>query len=463
MKYFVIILLSFTLNVIAANAQPGTLDESFGDQGKVINKAFYGNCYTIALQQDGKIVTGGYYYNESLKKTAAIIARFNSDGSLDNGFGENGEVLIYESEGENAVGPTSIAIQADGKIVICTRFMDVAEGDVGLIRLNTDGGIDNSFDKDGIAIKSVGKNDLIGEMMLQPDGKILVTGMKGVKESGISPVYALRYLTNGKPDESFGENGLVVLPSTISVRTISALELQIDGKILLAGYDFSRNYTIIRLLADGDLDNLFSEDGIANLIIEKTDQFSSDLEDIALQSNGKILACGSAGSSGDQMTLARFNSDGSVDSTFGEKTGYSILPMPSGLSKAYNVYSNNDESIILTGYYNTGLNTEDFGVVKYNNKGIIDSSFGVNGIGTTSFDFDTYDIGRSSIIQPDGKIVISSSVDIADGNDEQNIALVRFNNEVILPITYNKFTATQTKEYVANHHRIKQQIFCCRA
>ncbi|HRI19718.1 MAG TPA: T9SS type A sorting domain-containing protein [Panacibacter sp.] len=196
----------------------------------------------------------------------------------------------------------------------------------------------------------------------------------------------------------------------------------------MCGFNFSKTFVVIRLLPDGRLDSTFNENGVADLILEQADRFSADLEDIAVQSDGKILAAGSAGSSSDHMIIARFKSDGSIDSAFGEKTGYSILPMASGLSKAYNVYSTNNNSITLTGYYNTGVSTQDFGVVKYNIDGIIDSSFGVNGIATTSFDdLDTYYIGYSSALQPDGKIILGSAVDLTGRGDEENIALVRFN------------------------------------
>ncbi|HRI19717.1 MAG TPA: delta-60 repeat domain-containing protein [Panacibacter sp.] len=235
MKNFICLISCLHYFCITINAQPGTLDKSFGDGGKAINEAFTGNCYTIALQPDGKIVTGGYYYNELLKKSASIIARFNNDGSVDNFFGESGKVLVYESDGARASGVISLAIQADGKIMVCNLFFNQrSEGDIGLIRLNTNGSIDSSFDEDGIVIKSIGKDDIAGEMMLQPDGKILVTGKKGVKESEISPVYVIRYLSNGKPDDNFGEKSLVVLPENMYIHEITAIDLQPDGKILCA-------------------------------------------------------------------------------------------------------------------------------------------------------------------------------------------------------------------------------------
>ncbi|HRI21775.1 MAG TPA: hypothetical protein PLA68_12515, partial [Panacibacter sp.] len=373
-----------SLNTIL-KSQPGSLDESFGAGGKVINEAFTGYCNAIAEQADGKIITGGILDAFKEDSTGIIIVRFNADGSLDENFGETGRVIAYKAEGGRAANVYAIAVQANCKIIICATFIkrpdDIDDVDVGLIRLNTDGTFDNSFGGNGVAIISIGKNDRVGDMALQPDGKIIVTGTKGADENEAQPIYIIRFLTNGELDESFGENGIALAPEIIDLRYVNPIVLQTDGKILVGGESFDSSYILVRFLPDGHIDSTFDEDrdGVASIKFEEIDLRYADLYDITVQPDGKILAAGTGGYDLSRIAIARFNSDGSVDSAFGDKPGYSILAMDSGFARASDVYTTDNNSILLTGSYITGVNS-NMAVVKYKDDGTLDSSFGENGL-----------------------------------------------------------------------------------
>ena len=438
-------------------AQPGTLDKSFGADGKIYYSNLHGNCNAIAIQEDGKIVTGGMY--DSTGGPGFLIARFNSDGSIDKTFGNNGKVITIKGK-RRAENVIALAIQPDNKILACGRFINSsAEGDVSVVRYNTDGSIDESFGEKGFIIADVGKDDLVGDMALQADGKIVVTGKKGVKESEISPAFVLRYLSDGTVDNSFGNNGLVITDFS-TLTTISAITLQTDGKILIGGtYGAGvRQFLVIRYNNDGSLDKNFGTEGQAKLQVEQGDMYSLGLNDLTVQPDGKILGAGTAGPLNYHVALVRFTSEGTTDVSFGQKNGYTVLPMDEGYSVARTISATADNKIILTALYYTGSNT-GLSAIKYSENGNLDSSFGDNGIAVTGFDSSdmTANIGAGAI-QKDGKIIVGGALWPPNDDDFTRIALVRFNNDIILPITYNNFTATQTKQYITLNWKTTAEV-----
>ncbi|HRI21147.1 MAG TPA: hypothetical protein PLA68_09330 [Panacibacter sp.] len=167
---------------LVLNAQSGTLDQSFGDSGKMYYDSTKGDCSSVVVQQDGKIITGGQYGEYDLLKYGYIIARFNSDGSIDAGFGHNGQVLLTSVELGNIASHFNVLkLQPDGKILGCGYLNASENTDICVFRLNTNGTLDSSFSDNGVAIFDIGIGDVPGDMALQNDGKIVVTGKKGCK------------------------------------------------------------------------------------------------------------------------------------------------------------------------------------------------------------------------------------------------------------------------------------------
>ncbi len=236
----------------------GTLDTSF-NPGTGANE----NIWSIQVQPDGKIVIGGAFteYNGTLLNK---IARLNADGTLDTSF--------TPGTGANA-GVTSDALQSDGKIVISGNFTQYNGTSRNKIaRLNTDGTLDTSFNP------GTGANQNVYSVAVQPDGKILIGG-RFTEFSGTSRIRIARLNTDGTLDTSFN-------PSAGANQNVYSVAVQPDGKILISGnfteYDGTSRIRIARLNADGTLDTSFNPGTGAG----------SDIEWIALQSDGKILIGG---------------------------------------------------------------------------------------------------------------------------------------------------------------------------
>ncbi len=435
-------------------AQPGTLDKTFSNNGKLFESSFTGNCTAVAIQKDGKIVTGGIYDANKEENIAFIFARFNTDGSLDETFGDNGKTIIERVENILIYDQMrALSIQEDGKIIGCGRVVGNNSdrySDIAVIRLNADGKPDNSFSDNGLLVLNIGNEDRVTDMALQPDGKLLLTGFIEQTDGQSQGGFLTRILPDGSYDNSFGENGVIFLRN-LSISNISAITLQADNKILICGEYFGKSLFVMRFLPNGSFDNTFDEekDGITGIIFADDEFPNANLYDIAVQPDGKILVAGSAGiNSFYEMALARFKSDGSVDSAFGDKMGYTVVPIEdNGVAKAYHVEVVG-EKIILTGLYATTDPNSYFGAVRYNMDGTLDPAFGENGIAVTGFlNLGILYVGYGAI-QADGKIVIGGAGYQEGEYNFTNIALVRFNNDIVLPIIYSKFTATQTKEYI---------------
>jgi len=180
-----------------------------------------------------------------------------------------------------------------------------------LIRYNADGSLDGSFDQDGIATMSFGY-DIVNSLVIQSDGKIIAAGQSTVDDLGYYTLF--RYNTDGSLDDSFGSNGMVLTPGTGTFLVGSSVRLQDDGKIVLGGstYDLGFfDFALLRYNSDGSVDSTFDEDGMTS-----TD-FAGEGDDglaVAIQSDGKIVLAGYGSDSSDyDFAVARYNSNSLAD------------------------------------------------------------------------------------------------------------------------------------------------------
>lgn len=207
----------------------GSLDTSFDGDGIVSTSFYPGNndfAYTIAIQTDGKIVAAGqtvYAFGGG----RGALARYNTDGSLDASFDGDGKLETLSFSPINGV-----ALQTDGKIVAVGSSSNGANMDLALVRLNTNGSFDPSFDGDGTVLTSFLNNDYGNDVTIQADGKIVAAG-RGVANNGSNEKAVLaRHNTDGSLDTSFEGDGKVI---TDFNATAYAVEVQTDGKIVMAG------------------------------------------------------------------------------------------------------------------------------------------------------------------------------------------------------------------------------------
>ncbi|WP_280192868.1 delta-60 repeat domain-containing protein [Delftia sp. PS-11] len=248
----------------------------------------------------------------------------------------------------------SVICQPDGKIVLVGTSSNGSNNDFSLIRLNPDGSLDRFFgiDKTGKLMVPVGSGDDFGSSIaLQSDGKIVVAGVSG-NASGLTDFSLIRLHTDGSLDTSFGPGGkgTLLVPVSNGYNIGGGVVLQPDGKIVVAGSSYNGNdkdFSLIRLDPDGSLDKSFGDQGTGKQMISvgsKIDEAYS----VILQPDGKIVVAGSSGdSSVRDISLIRLNPDGLLDTSFGSLgTGTLRIPVGSGYDLGRSVILQSDGKIL---------------------------------------------------------------------------------------------------------------------
>jgi uncharacterized delta-60 repeat protein len=380
-------------------AADGELDTSFDTDG--IQTTSIGSvqdiAYSVVMQSDGKIVAAGYSHNGTNNDFAVV--RYNTDGSLDTTFGTAGKVRTAIGSGTDVAN--YVVMQSDGKIVAAGYSHNGSNVDFAVVRYNTDGSLDTTFSSDGIVTTAVGSlNDTGRSVVVQSDGKIIVVGSsENVTDSDFAVV---RYNTDGSLDTTFSSDGKVTTAIGSSNDNANSVVLQSDGKIVVAGVSFGsfEVFAVVRYTSTGSEDATFSGDGkVTTAIGSSQDQARS----VVLQSDGKIVAAGfSDNGSNYDFAVVRYNTDGSLDTTFSDD-GKLITAVGLGTDLANSVVLQSDGKIVAAGYsYN--VSSEDFAVVRYNTDGSLDTTFSGDGIVTTAVGAGS-DFGYSVAMQSDGKIV----------------------------------------------------------
>jgi len=436
-------------------ATPGDLDPAFGTGGLVTTQFGSGDSYgfAVALQADGKIVVAGRAYNGSDYDLA--LARYNSDGSLDTSFSGDGEVTTDFGSGDD--WGHAVAIQpADGKIVVAgTASYNGSNADFALARYNGDGSLDTSFSGDGKVTTDFGSGiDCIYAVEIQPaDGKIVVVGDAS---NGSNFDFALaRYNSDGSLDTSFSGDGKVTTDFGMGDDSGMAVAIQpADSKIVVAGYAYkfsgfhgNFDFALARYNGDGSLDTSFSGDG--KVTTDFVNSVDEEGEAVVLQADGKIVVAGYSQDFSDSpfdndFTLARYNSDGSLDTSF-SGDGKVTTDFNGDNDSAYAVALQADGKIVVAGQANNVSDFAydiDFALALYNSDGSLDTSF--SGDGKVTTDFGDWDYGFAVALQPDdGKIIVAgySGSPYANNGD---FALARYEALEIMPTNTPTPTPTDT-------------------
>jgi uncharacterized delta-60 repeat protein len=394
----------------------GDLDPAFGAGGVVMTDFNTSTdlAYAVALQPDGKLVVAGTtYVDNDFSNEDFAIARYNVDGSLDSSFGTDGKVTT-DFPGLAAV-ISAVVVQPDGKIVVAGGAYPLFTfaGDFKVARYNPDGSLDTSFGIGGIVTTIFpGNGSYAFALALQSDGKIIAAGTDFVDfhpgDMSDTDFALARYNPDGSLDATFGNGGTITTDFLGAEDDVFSVLIQPDGKIVAVGaanspfdyYDFAA----ARYLSNGNLDTTFGTGGKV-----RTDFGNNDLDianAAALQPDGKIVAAGTTVFDfgvQQQFALARFNSGGTLDTTFGTG-GLVLIDFGSFAQSANAVLIQPDGKIITVGYPNTESNDSDFLLARCNPNGSLDPSFGVGGKVRTSFG--ELNAGATgAVLQPDHKIV----------------------------------------------------------
>ena len=353
----------------------GTLDAFNAAPSSTVN--------SLALQTDGKVVVGG--------ALTGGVTRYNPDGTTD--------ATFVIGTGFTGGSVNVVAIQSDGKILVGGSFTTLVSTTINrFARLNTDGSRDSTF-------QTLGFNATVSAIAVQSTGQIVVGGnftsyFNGTGASTSRSRFA-RLNSNGTLGSGYSFSGIR------QWGTVNALLPLPGGKLLITGIFQQVQGTasalgIARINADGSLDTTFAPGSGTN----------SNINAAALQPDGKIVIGGpfTTYSGSAAVGIARLNSDGTLDTTFNPGSGLTgvntISILPGG-------------KIFVAGTFTTVSGVAQNRVAVFNPTGSLDTSFTPgSGAGSTVF---------TSVVQPDGKIIIGGQFSTYNGAAAVRIARLNAN------------------------------------
>ncbi|SOD93050.1 T9SS type A sorting domain-containing protein [Spirosoma fluviale] len=402
----------------------GTLDTTFGTSGVLttdMGDQFNESARLITIQGDKFVLTGNT--NNGLG-----VVRYNSDGSLDTSFGNNGKVTT-RFDGVDFVSPESVALQGDKLLVAgyVYTFAQSSAYDVALVRYNANGSLDTSLSDDGKLISFFPyARTYFTSSVVQPDGKVVAAGYTFMNLPGsLSDVFVVvRYNTDGTLDRTFSDDGIQTTDfGPGSQSTANAVMLQ-GNKIVLAGYSYNSDnnnntdFAVARYNADGTPDNTFSDDGKQ---LTDLGPASNDFGQLVISQGDKIVVAGYSYNyeTGMSITLTRYNANGSLDNTFSsdgiQTTNFGDAGITTGA-----LALQGDKLLLAGTSYNLQTSTLGFLLARYNADGSLDTGFGDTGIVTTDFGPGSTVFAKFIWVQSDRILVAGYQ-----GNDTQ-VAMARY-------------------------------------
>ncbi|MBA4275751.1 T9SS type A sorting domain-containing protein [Flavobacterium sp.] len=419
----IILFLIFSNSIIYSQTD-GSLDTSFGTNGKVVTDL---SSSSTDFAQDGiqlpdnKILVTGY---TTLNGTDNLLLKYLPNGELDLSFGSSGISII--KFGSNKSQVRKIATQSDGKIIIAGRSgPSIAYATIA--RVNSDGTLDTTFGTNGITTKISGSESDIQSLHVLPDNKIIVVGYVLNNNADIQ---VIKLNADGSFDTNFGTNGVAVINfDSLSQRAFCSV---MNGdKILIGGVVNNPNESslLLQLNSNGSIDTTFGINGYsyAQFGANPYDYYDRFLSIKIFQN--KIYAIGSRAkdSFNYNINLARFTIDGLLDTSFSDD-GKLLIDTNSEKDFVQDLNILYDNSIFLAGGSSTSSSTYGF-LMKLNQDGSYKTNFGVNGV-ITNMNFS----GVQKVIVNETNIIA-----IGNTNSPSNVALAKYNNSNLLSIQENQF------------------------
>lgn len=408
-----ITLVWITVLAVTLHAGPGDLDTGFSSDGKVITDlGGTDSANDVAVQADGRIVVAGASAGNF------AVARYTSTGTLDSSFGGDG-IVITDLGGRDDLA-AAVLVQPDGRILVAGGFGDFISHSFAVVRYNVNGTLDTSFGGDGIVTLLFGSIAL--DLALQPDGRIVLVG------SQLGDVAIARLNANGSPDTTFGGgDGQLTADFQSEGDVARAVAIQPNGAIVIAGStthngnvfdDDLGDFLVARFDSAGNLDLGFGfhPDNGAPTTTIGDDGFDA-AGDLVIQPDGKIVVVGEAffttgssqipGATVRSMAMARYNANGSLDTSF-TGDGTRTIGSPT-IASASAVALLPDDSLVLAGLTGAGPSA-DFFLARVTSDGTLDSTFGGSGLIATDMR-GADDFARGIAIQPaDGRVIAAGSV-----------------------------------------------------
>jgi uncharacterized delta-60 repeat protein len=414
----------------------GTKDTTYDGDGIATVELSDGNSFddgdSMLLDSSGRAVGVGLR-TEQNGNSYIGWARLTTSGALDTTFGPTSKGFYYtQLIGGSRDEAAGVAVQADGKLV-AAGWTDVGSNnfDFGVARYNTDGTLDTSFSGDGLARGGNGTQvDTARAVAIQGDGKIVVVGDSyGTLAPSLT---IMRFTTAGVLDTTFDGDGVLAASYGTNATQASAVAFDATGRIVVAGTvsDAAGNWDVLvaRYSAAGVPDTSFDGDGRARLDIGQFDEIRS----MGIQPDGKIVIAGRTNTSSQSLFLvARYNTNGALDTTFGSPNGY----VTTRVSHAANPFAGDEvrgmallsEGKIVVG--GKALNADSlnaFALARYNANGSLDTSFDTDGKTFVNFGTNRQDEINGLAVQLDEKIMaFGTGYSLSTGVGD--MAVARFN------------------------------------
>lgn len=378
----------------------------------------------------------------------AVALAAAAPGKLDPGFGDGGIVVTATAPGAGGDFQNGLVVQPDGRIVVG------GESDLGAVagglqwrisRYTHKGELDASFGTGGTALTSLsnagGIDEIVWDVALQPDGKIVAAGDAMTAAGGFDVALA-RFNPDGSLDGSFGSGGKVTTAIGPGTGFDRAFEVHVlgSGKLLVAGFaDMGpgggrRNFMLARYTPDGALDATFGSGGIVITRVapgDNRDQVQTD--GLTIDADGRIVVVGAAnmggGAGGFEFAVARYRPDGTLDPSFdGDGIATTSLASGDGFDVAVSVAIDANGKILAAGVADQDGVVVDWALARFNESGSLDASFGAGGkvitnLGSTKTDDDLEEV----VIQPNGKILVGGSAAPTVVTVDSDFAVGRYN------------------------------------
>jgi len=422
-------LLALASTLVAASTAPlsattgatGDLDTTFDTDGwnTITGTDLWFEAASVVVQSSGKVVVAGARMNGF--QFDPLIARFNTDGSLDTTFGSDGTGIVVEPwpDGETILewvnrsgAAVDVALLSDDRIVVTSSPSGDNEKH-GIMLFTADGVLDTSFDGDGrLKIASGGPNWDVWTtaVTVTSDDRIMIAGTSP-DNSWDYRMKVYRLNTDGSLDTSFNNDGMRNVSFPSSVDNLANAVVMSGDKTVFGGSaadSWSRHdMGIGQLTSDGRNDTAFaSGDGRTYVDFGFGD---SDVRELLVQADGKIVAIGESQvfDNDDSVAVTRLNADGSLDTSF-SGDGKFAHDFGTGSSFGWAGALDAEGRIVIAGQYNNGANDKAF-VMRLTTAGELDTSFGTGGIKTFDFVADHAEKFNAIAVQGNDMVVAGGS------------------------------------------------------
>jgi uncharacterized delta-60 repeat protein len=379
--------------------------------------------YSLALDQQGNVYVAGETYGNGNNDLGVI--KLNASGVLDNTFGENGKAII-DISGNSYDTANFLALDEQGNVYVAgyTNANGSFNYDFGVIKLDSSGVLDSEFGVDGKAIIDIGANfDVAYSLALDEQGNVYVAGFANV--NGSDDFVVIKLNASGELDNTFSVDGKAIIDLSGNSRdTAYSLALDQQGNVYVAGHtiangSFNYDFGVIKLIASGELDTSFGENGKA--IIDFSGNSFDRAFSLVLDQQGNVYVAGYTNANGlynQDFVVIKLDASGVLDTSFGENGKANIDLSGNSSDLAYSLALDEQGNVYVAGYtIANGSFNYDFGVIKLDASGVLDSGFGDDGKAIIDLSGNSLDKAFYLALDEQGNVYVAGETNANGSND----------------------------------------------